>query len=311
MPAKLTAERLALEDGTYANELLAVWSEAEEKLTEKSLVAKPLNKDIRALAKRFLEELVEHNLIPLSHGSLAQASLQLDMVLHFKLGEDQISRLPGACLSIATMAWKSDESNADLKHGGMARSTQYFAKKLRNRGFAIDQDILNLTFRKNDLWVLDALGWDLGVQPVEMWLNAYVCRFRLVTSPGLAPHLDWVLKRSTVFGRLLLEHVTSTQLLPSSSARALLAMGLVAASVLPYESLFPNNILDKAQFSECYGLPAGGPAPADKTVAKYVLDRLELVLGVSLQTLQAECLQCATAAWISHGEMLGGPGRVR
>jgi len=159
--------------------------------------------------------------------------------------------------------------------------------------------------------ILQALGWRISIPTLESWTSTYCARFNILTQHRFIDSLKWVWQRSVMISRfIMMRNAVSSEVLPQKIAGGLLALGLVAARLLPGEALRPPRI-SSADWNALYVESdsqkdtLAQPLPSEEYMT-YLLEILGVTLEWSLSQVQEACLLTAT---IVRGSLVDMHGR--
>jgi len=136
------------------------------------------------------------------------------------------------------------------------------------------------------------LRWQVNVPSIETWLSVFCTRLMLMSDTALFPCLQWVQWFCTMHAEpfVLLRPACPT-LTPRSAAQGLLCTGLLAAGLVPLDSMTPteleveawDTIFQQLQPQETQGLMWPG-----------LVDHLETATCSDIATLQNDLAMVLT-----------------
>lgn len=244
---------------------------------------------------RFLMHLVEH--LGMAPSTWFDAVLLLDVYqLRVNVG---LEAIPAACAAVVALLRKSDSAKIRVNVASLAAEASQLALWLHNLGFLAEVEVVAETVRAQELAILAALDWRVGVVSVEAWLTSLRARFGIVTSGRVAPTVDWVLQKSIFSARAFLHGKSScASLSPRQMANGLFCLGLVAARLLPLDALRRDKVEAKEWeklFVDSQWHGAVEPCALPDEHLWHMLDTLEVATGCSLSVLKDDTYAVALA----------------
>lgn len=269
----------------------------------------PLDQETRGRAVVFLTQLA--TALDMNASALLNAIALLDVLCHRALGSDQVSRLPGACVSICGIIMKANQTidlpNLDLPTSQQMRSAlTFFASELRAR-HVIAEEVVDEPYNLQEQWVLQKLSWQINVSTVETWFSAFCVRFDSATSGFFNASFVWILNKSVPLTRFVLIYVTTLELQSRRFARGFLCSGLVAAQLVPHRLLYPQAGLTAAEWADIFGCKESSmfrdcslPVDVDQGMRQV----LELVFRAGLAELRQDCLHFMQVMRRAHASVI-------
>jgi len=294
-----------------SNELIRDWASHEQQAlnsVSKSPPALPLH--VRDATHRFLQHLTQFSGLPMQKWFEV---VTLFDVYHLKKTDGvTIDSIPATCAALLMLVKKGDCATVRVGASNFAPQAAQLAQWLQRLGFSsVSSDVTEAMLFNAERDILQALGWRISIPTLESWTSTYCARFNILTQHRFIDSLKWVWQRSVMISRfIMMRNAVSSEVLPQKIAGGLLALGLVAARLLPGEALRPPRI-SSADWNALYVESdkqkdtLAQPLPSEEYMT-YLLEILGVTLEWSLSQVQEACLLTAT---IVRGSLVDMHGR--
>jgi len=221
----------AFDERYAADELLEEWVTQEAQTFLPGSIADTLMpSSTRENSMAFMAGLARS--LGMSHGCCLQLANLFDLYCIHALKGKQFPSLT-TCIALVRLVKKSEKVNnpGQADTGPLLQIAARFYPSLQTT----DDEV-----SRQELAVLQALGWRLYLPSIQSWLEKFVIRLNVLTNDVLAASLAWILEKILFPATVLVMMLPTTSALPPQrQARGLLGFGLASAGLLPLYELWP------------------------------------------------------------------------
>jgi hypothetical protein len=252
---------------------------------------------IRHAVLRFMQHLVE--LVRLELSSWFDAVLIFDLC--YQKGKIAQEAIPVTCVAIVAMLRKADTATELVDMTGMAFEASTLADYLGSLGLPrMDAEVSARDVVEREQELLQILEWRINVTSVHKWLRSTCDRFNIISRGGLAQSLEWVFQQGTSSAASYLQAVSSCERWrPQQMANGLFCIGLIAARLLPLESMRPTEVAAQ-EWEKLFARSQGrqGPVQAAYLPAEHLqhmFHTLQVTTGCNIAQLRSDCYDAVLA----------------
>lgn len=300
----------SLEAQGVENELLLNWARSEQKaLASTNKVPPTLPLHVRDNINRFLQHLIQFACLPPK--KWYEVVNLLDIYHLRKKDAISIDSLPATCAALIMLMKKSDCSIVQVGAHHFVPHTIQLAQWLQRLGFSsVSTDVTEKMLLRAEKDVLEVLEWKINFPSLESWTSAFCTRFNILTKNLFERSVSWAWQRSLVISRwIMMRKAASSEEPPQKIAIGILALGLVAARLLPGEAFRPPRI-SPADWEDLHveskrqdaTLPPCLPSEENR---RQLLEILQATVAFSMSEVQEACLLTATIVRDNLADMQG------
>lgn len=201
----------------------------------------PLPVELRRATLRFMRFLADT--IDLTPQAWFRAAVLLDAACLKKDGGLPIKDLPIAAAALVVLIKKEETADFNSYCFHLQEQIVQLRNYFRTLGYETeDEDITEDCIFRMELALMDLLRWQVNVPSIESWLSVFCTRLMLMCDPAVLPCLRWVWRFCTMHAEpfVLLGPAWPT-LTPRSAAQGLLCVGVLAAGLVPLDSMSPSE----------------------------------------------------------------------
>lgn len=293
-----------------SDELIRDWARREQQAfdsAKKPAPALPLH--VRDATLRFLQHLTQFVGLPMQ--KWFEVVTLFDLYHLKKTDGITIGSVPATCAALLMLVKKNDCATQHVGASNFVPQAVQLAQWLQRLGYSdVCSEMTEAMLFRAEMDVLQALGWRINFPTLESWTSTYCARFNLLTKHRFIESVKWVWQRSVMISRfIMMRTAVSSEVLPAKTAGGLLALGLVAARLLPGEALRPPRI-SSADWNALYiesnsQEDAQPPALPSEEYVTYLLEVLQVTLEWNMSQVQEACLLTATIVRGSLADMQG------
>jgi len=262
-----------------------------------SYVVEQLPLAVRHAVLRFMQHLVE-KVVRLELSSWFDAVLIFDLC--YQKGKIAQEAIPVTCVAIVAMLRKADTAQELVDMTGMAFEASTLAEYLGSLGLHMGAEVSARDVVEREQELLQILEWRINFTSVQKWLRSTCDRFNIISRGGLAQSLEWVFQQGTSSAASYLQGVSSCERWrPQQMANGLFCIGLIAARLLPLESMRPTEVAPQ-EWEELFASSQGrqGPVQAAYLPAEHLqhmFHTLQVTTGCNIAQLRSDCYDAVLA----------------
>lgn len=280
----------ALDGQNASDDFMRVWTEREERAfasnDHKAPLPPPsqshLSIELRQAAIRNMERNIVISSLP--QKSWFDAVLLFDLYCWRAPSPVLAADLPVLCGAIIRLLSKMDDGVSVPNSIRLVSCAVQFANRLRQEGHTMNLFLVTeQEMVKQELVVTEVLRWQLNTPTVETWMSAFCARMDTLTQKRMHPAILSTWKQSICSARnLFMQRPASQTFSPQRVASGLLALGLIAAD------LVPATCLDLHERNNFGTIPqsVGSPKASDQTRQQFFLELLQVSTMSDIEALQ-------------------------
>lgn len=261
---------------------------------------------VRDTVHRFLQHLTRFVELPMQ--KWFELATLLDVYNLKSEDGNLMGSLPALCVALVMLVKKSDCSTVEVDAGHLLPHAAQLAEWLQKLGLkSVSTDLTEELVVREEMQVLDALGWRAVLPTVESWSAIFCARFDVLTRNQFQDSVTWIQQRSlAILHLIVMRQAASSEFPPKKIALGVFGLGLVAAKLLASDALRPPRI-SAADWDGLYGDgPLEGTVPQVSHSAEgkgCLLDVLVSATLCNLAEVQESCLMTAILVRDSLADM--------
>lgn len=213
-------------------------------------------------------------------------------------GGTNVEAVPSLCVAVVKIVRTVSDATAHIPGTELAEEATVVAQWLWSSGHTSQR----VTITEEEVYirereVLDAVDWNVQIPTIESWASVLLARLNAITSGQYLQWMQWMWQTHLFHTmRLILFKQAGPKSEPGRAACGLMCLALIAARLLPSDSLKPDH-LDASEWDQllAHGQPQGRTEQCLLSVEQSceLLSHLTLVTGRSLGALRVDCANIA------------------
>lgn len=214
-------------------------------------------------------------------------------------GGASVEAVPSLCVAVVKIVRTVSDATAHIGGAELAEFATGVAQWLWSSGLTAQHTTVTeeeVFARERE--VLDVVDWNMQIPTIESWASVLLARLNAITNGQYLQWMQWMWQTHLFHTmRLILFKQAGPKFEPGHAACGLLGLALIAARLVPPETLKPDH-LDVSEWNRLLekGQPQGRTEQCLLSAEQsgLLLSQLPLVTGQNLETFREDCAEIAS-----------------